>query len=119
EHQIKELIAAGADAFGVGTYISGAPPVDFALDIVQVNGKPAAKRGKLSGKKQVYRCWNCLADIVVKFNEKPSKCKKCKGKLNPMLQPLIVNGKLVRKLPSAQEIREKVLNQLGKISQKQ
>ena len=115
EHQIKELIAAGADAFGVGTYISGAPPIDFALDIVEADGKPAAKRVKLSVKKQVYRCPNCLSDTVVKFVEKPSKCKKCKAKLKPMLHPLIENGKLVRKLPNVREIRKKVLAQLGKI----
>jgi nicotinate phosphoribosyltransferase len=41
--------------FGVGSYISNADPVDFSLDIVDVEGEPAAKRGKLSGPKQVYR----------------------------------------------------------------
>jgi nicotinate phosphoribosyltransferase len=43
------------DGFGVGGYVSNADPVDFALDIVEVDGAPAAKRGKLSGKKEVYR----------------------------------------------------------------
>jgi nicotinate phosphoribosyltransferase len=41
--------------FGVGGYVSNADPVDFALDIVTVDGEPAAKRGKLSGVKSVYR----------------------------------------------------------------
>ncbi len=45
EETVGELSAAGADAFGVGTYVSGAPTVDFALDIVEVEGRPAAKRG--------------------------------------------------------------------------
>jgi nicotinate phosphoribosyltransferase len=44
-----------ADGFGVGGHVSNADPVDFALDIVAVEGEPAAKRGKLSGKKDVYR----------------------------------------------------------------
>ncbi|MFB6068845.1 MAG: nicotinate phosphoribosyltransferase [Halobacterium sp.] len=44
-----------ADGFGVGGYISNADPVDFALDIVAVDGEPSAKRGKLSGAKSVYR----------------------------------------------------------------
>ncbi|MFB6092217.1 MAG: nicotinate phosphoribosyltransferase [Haloquadratum sp.] len=44
-----------ADGFGVGGYVSNADPVDFALDIVAVDGEPAAKRGKLTGAKQVYR----------------------------------------------------------------
>ncbi|WP_418283170.1 nicotinate phosphoribosyltransferase [Halorubrum sp. DTA98] len=44
-----------ADGFGVGGYVSNADPVDFALDIVSLEGSPAAKRGKLSGTKDVYR----------------------------------------------------------------
>jgi len=43
------------DGFGVGGYVSNAEPVDFALDLVSVDGEPAAKRGKLSGAKDVYR----------------------------------------------------------------
>ena len=44
-----------AEGFGVGGYVSNADPVDFALDIVAVDGEPTAKRGKLPGVKQVYR----------------------------------------------------------------
>ena len=44
-----------ADGFGVGGYVSNADPVDFSLDLVTVDGEPAAKRGKLSGAKSVYR----------------------------------------------------------------
>jgi nicotinate phosphoribosyltransferase len=44
-----------ADGFGVGSAISNADPVDFGLDIVTVEGEPAAKRGKRSGPKEVYR----------------------------------------------------------------
>ncbi|ERG96013.1 nicotinate phosphoribosyltransferase [Haloquadratum walsbyi] len=43
------------DGFGIGGYISTADPVDFALDIVSVNNKSVAKRGKLAGIKSVYR----------------------------------------------------------------
>lgn len=41
------------DGFGVGGYVSNADPVDFGLDIVELDGKPSAKRGKLSGRKRV------------------------------------------------------------------
>ena len=37
------------DGFGVGSYISGAPPIDFTADIHEVNGQPVAKRGRLPG----------------------------------------------------------------------
>ncbi|MCK5426482.1 MAG: nicotinate phosphoribosyltransferase, partial [Thermodesulfovibrionia bacterium] len=37
------------DAYGIGTAISNAPVVDFAMDIVEVENQPRAKRGKWSG----------------------------------------------------------------------
>lgn len=47
--KIKILSEAGADAFGVGSYISGAPAIDMTMDLKEVNGKPVAKRGRLPG----------------------------------------------------------------------
>ncbi len=47
--RIRELAAAGADAFGVGSYISGAPAIDMTLDLKEVDGKPVAKRGRIPG----------------------------------------------------------------------
>jgi nicotinate phosphoribosyltransferase len=40
---------APADFFGVGSYISGAKPIDFTADLHDVNGKPIAKRGRIPG----------------------------------------------------------------------
>ncbi|MBA7473042.1 hypothetical protein ES707_08376 [subsurface metagenome] len=37
------------DGFGVGSYISGAKPVDFTADLHEVEGKPIAKRGRIPG----------------------------------------------------------------------
>lgn len=48
--KIKLLKEAGADSFGVGSYISGAPAIDMTMDIKEVNDKPIAKRGRLPGK---------------------------------------------------------------------
>lgn len=48
--RITELIDAGAYAFGVGSYISGAAPIDMTMDIKEVEGKPRAKRGRLPGR---------------------------------------------------------------------
>ncbi len=47
--KIKILSEAGADAFGVGSYISGAPAIDMTMDLKEVDGKPVAKRGRLPG----------------------------------------------------------------------
>lgn len=47
--KIRILSEAGADSFGVGSYISAASPIDMTMDIKEVEGKPVAKRGRLPG----------------------------------------------------------------------
>ena len=47
--KISLLKEAGADAFGVGSYISAAAPIDMTMDIKEVAGKPVAKRGRIPG----------------------------------------------------------------------
>ena len=53
-----------ADGFGVGTSLSNAPTIDYALDIVEVEGIPFAKRGKRSGRKRVDACGACGSRAV-------------------------------------------------------
>lgn len=112
EENIIDYIEAGANGFGVGTSVSNAPTIDFALDIVEVNGKPISKRGKFSGKKQVWRCMDCLIDIVKLWNEEMPKCPKCGKEMKIMLIKFIENGAILEKLPNAKEAREYVLKQL-------
>lgn len=40
---------APVDAFGVGSAISSAPPIDFTADIKEIEGQPIAKRGRIPG----------------------------------------------------------------------
>ena len=47
--RIKLLAAAGADAFGVGSYISGAPAIDMTMDLKIVDGQATSKRGRIPG----------------------------------------------------------------------
>ena len=47
--RIKELAEAGADIFGVGSYIAHAVPMDMTMDLKEIEGKPLAKRGRLPG----------------------------------------------------------------------
>jgi nicotinate phosphoribosyltransferase len=116
EEQVKVLSEAGAEAFGVGTAVSNAPTVNFAMDIVEVEGKFAAKRGKLGGKKQVWRCKECLVDTVLPFDSSKPECPRCGGETEPMLKPLIEKGKIIAELPEPKEIRGYVLGQLNKFS---
>ena len=41
---------AGVDSFAVGSYISGATPIDFTGDIKEIDGRPIAKRGRIPGR---------------------------------------------------------------------
>ncbi len=112
EESIREIVDV-ADAFGVGGSIASAKPVDFSLDIVEIEGKPITKRGKLSGRKQIYRCERGHYHRVP-AGKKLERCPVCGAKVEPLLKPLIENGEIVAELPKARETREYVLEQAEK-----
>ncbi len=114
EDDIPTLKEAGADGFGVGTSISNAPTIDFAMDIVEIEGNPVAKKGKFSGRKMVYRCKECLGLRVLSIGTTPGSCK-CGSKFEPILNKVVENGKPVLEVPSAQEVRNYVLKQLSQL----
>jgi nicotinate phosphoribosyltransferase len=77
-----------ADGFGVGGYVSNADPVDFALDIVEVDGEPAAKRGKLSGAKEVYRTADGGHHVGLRGRDAPADAES-------LLEPVLRDGELL------------------------
>lgn len=77
-----------ADGFGVGGYVSNADPVDFALDLVVVEGEPAAKRGKLSGRKAVYRTEDGSHAVGLADREGPENAES-------LMEPVLRDGELV------------------------
>jgi nicotinate phosphoribosyltransferase len=107
ETSIPPLAEAGADGFGVGTSLSNAPTVDFAMDIVEREGKPAAKRGKFGGRKEPLRCVKCGT-----FEIGALKCPACGGKMAPALVTYLSRGKPAAELPGPDAIRKYVLEQL-------
>lgn len=112
EDNIGPLAEAGADSFGVGTSVTSAPVLDLAMDIVDVEGRPAAKRGKFGGEKEVWRCENCLEMLVTLREEEKPDCPECGTEMAKALEPLIEDGEIVRDIPSPDEIRERVLEEL-------
>jgi len=102
-----------ADAYGIGTSISGARVMDFALDIVEIGGEKVAKRGKMSGAKKVLRCKNCFNDRIVLEDQKASdyRCEKCCGDCEDVFIEVIKEGRLVYDFPSPSDIRKRVLSQ--------
>ncbi len=100
------------DGFGVGTSLSNAKTIDYAMDIVEVEEKPLAKRGKFSGAKRVYRCRNCHRFFVSPRNEKLDKCPVCNGEVEEILKPYMKMGRIIERYPDVDEIRNYVLEQL-------
>lgn len=84
-----ERLQPYADGFGVGSYITNAPPVDFALDLVEVDGEATAKRGKLPGRKRVVRTADGghVVEPADTADETPGES---------LLEPLIRAGEIVR-----------------------
>ena len=101
--------------YGVGTAISSSAVLDFAMDIVEIEGSPMAKRGKLSGEKQLLRCGRCFSSAL--FPKKGTRLSErcpCTGRYDVLLKPFLSQGKLRAPLPSVEGIRHYVLRQLPK-----
>src|SRR5206468_3826826 len=81
--------------YGVGTSIANAPVVSFALDIMEIEGRPMAKRGKWSGAKDVFRRRGTLETVVVPAARGAPR----DGAWDPLLKPLLKAGRLARDLP--------------------
>jgi nicotinate phosphoribosyltransferase len=77
------------DAFGVGGAIANAPVIDFAMDIVEIEGEPKAKRGKRSGIKQVFAKKDGEHIVL------PVKMKAPEG-AKPLIETFISNGSVVQ-----------------------
>jgi len=99
------------DGFGVGTSLSNAPTIDFALDIVEVEGVPFAKRGKRSGRKQVYGCEECGARAVRPASHPPERCA-CGGSPTSLLRPALRAGRPVDPPSPPRAIRDRVIRQV-------
>jgi nicotinate phosphoribosyltransferase len=110
EYRIAELIGAGApiDAFGVGTQLAtsaDAPALSAVYKLVELKGngttmytaKFSADKTTLPGAKQIYRYPD--HDVVALGTE----CNSAKGE--PLVRPVLIDGKPVESLPAAPKIR--------------
>lgn len=101
-----------ADAYGVGTHISNSPVVNFAMDIVEIDGEPLAKRGKESALKQLWRCPSDGCRTLAPASRGELSCPECGGPTEPMLKPVLRQGKLLAGTPSPRDLRSRVLESL-------
>ncbi len=77
------------DGFGVGSAITSADPVDFALDIVEIDGEAISKRGKLPGVKEVYRTRGGAHHVGLAGRDGPEDGEE-------LLEPMLEGGEIVR-----------------------
>jgi nicotinate phosphoribosyltransferase len=96
------------DGYGIGTSISNAPVVDYAMDIMEVEGAPRAKRGKWSGSKRLLRCPKCGQRKILPNKGMRHICS-CGRKFEDMLNAVLDNGKYLIETAKPAEIRKYVL----------
>lgn len=102
------------DGYGIGTSISNAPVIDYAMDIMEKDGKPLAKRGKWSGSKRVLRCHACGARKIAPNNLEKHKCS-CGKNFEDILMPVLDNGRYLIEIEPASRLRENVMTSVKKI----
>ena len=110
EYEILHLNPV-VDAYGVGTSIANAPVLNFGLDIMEIEGRPMAKRGKWSGAKDVLRKRGTIETVVLPAGTRPP----AGGPWDQMLKPLVTGGRITRDLPPPRTIRDFVLDQLSRV----
>ena len=98
--------------YGIGTSISNAPVIDIGMDIVEMDGKPLAKRGKWSGSKRVLACVLCGARKIVPFASNGDTACSCGGAFSDLLVPLVDNGRVLVPLEAPARLRETALQQV-------
>ncbi len=114
EEDVPELNPV-VDGYGIGTSISNAPVVDYAMDIMEVEGKPRAKRGKWSGSKRVLRCPGCGKRKIVP-NDKDKHVCLCGKRFEDILIPVLDKGKQIIKLEPPSKLRKMVLENIKALS---
>ncbi len=110
EHEIPVLNPV-VDGYGIGTSISNAPVIDFAMDIIEVEGVPLTKRGKWSGSKRVLKCRGCGARQISPQGGSGQVCT-CGETFEDILVPILDNGRLIMETDPPAVIRRRVLEEV-------
>ncbi len=114
EYTVKQFSEAGADAFGVGSHIIGARPVDFGMDIVEVEGRPIAKRGIRSGAKELYVCDDHLIYGAVARGEGAPRCE-CGREMRYAYLKIVEGGKVSYQIGELEKLNKRTKELLRKL----
>lgn len=116
EYEVKRLREKGADGFGVGTNLSNAKTIDYAMDIVEVEGKFCAKKGKFGGRKKPFYCAKDKVFIVKGFEEEKSICPCCGETMENLFVQYIKDGKIIYNFEDVKKVRERIIENLKNFS---
>ncbi|MCS7183035.1 MAG: nicotinate phosphoribosyltransferase [Thermoanaerobaculum sp.] len=130
EYRIEALRQAGApiDAFGVGTRLvtsNDAPTLQGVYKLVEVHepgmtprpvAKSSAGKETYPGAKQVYRQYDAQGQLVADW-VLPHRVPPPQGFFEPLLTPVMRQGRLVDPLPSLEEARAYASQQLARLPQ--
>ena len=119
EFVLQDLIASQApiDGFGIGTRLdvsADAPYLDSAYKLQEYAGRPKRKRSEgkatLPGRKQVYRRYDggTMCQDVVTLEGIPERGE-------PLLHPVMRNGKRLLPQPELAEIRRRAADSLAQL----
>ncbi|MFX0004462.1 MAG: nicotinate phosphoribosyltransferase [Promethearchaeota archaeon] len=122
EYKIQEIIdqKAPIDAFGVGTELATSrddPTIAGVYKLVEYNGIPRIKISEekvtYPGKKQVFRIYDkngMFMEDVLSLENEPSPSNS-----EPLLIPIMKDGKLIAKLPNIDKIQKFYLDNIKKL----
>lgn len=104
-----------ADAYGVGTSVSTAPVIDYAMDIVDIEGEPVAKRGKRAGRKSLWRCESCFRYSTTPraATDTAPACPSCGATMKRLLRKVKDRDQPVEHIAGHDAVREYLLNELS------
>jgi nicotinate phosphoribosyltransferase len=80
------------------------------MDIVEKEGRPVAKRGKLSGRKFTFRCDRCLNYGISTSKKNPPNCIRCGERMGVAEVKILSKGKRVKKEEPTEAIRDRVID---------
>ena len=110
EYSLKELNLF-SEGYGIGTSLSNAPTINFSLDIVEIEGKLVAKKGKVAGEKEILECERC-GNREIAFSKKSVQNCVCGNEMKILTKHIMKKGKIIGKVEKVNIIRNRVLRQL-------
>ena len=102
-----------ADSYGIASAIATAPAVAFDLDLVEVDGRPRSRRGKLSGRKHLWVCPECGNRGIAPWAARLGHCPRCGHRVRSLPETWMADGKRRRGSPSADDVRQHCLSEVG------